>query len=202
MTLTARTCRTSFICFAPEVRLTSAVIETTATTQTGAPLDSNSFGSHPAPIPTARQAFGRRRIRPTRDFGTSFPTRTTTATEFRKACRMRSAAIRPLTFFGRSISTTALDFVPKGQPGVVQIGGRRLPDLCVSKRTTAPGTGIDRTALQAPVDQIPAQHIDMTSPYVDENQVTVHVRRLPTSCANGWMAPTGRSRQPYGHRRD
>ncbi|KFG68273.1 peroxidase family protein [Microvirga sp. BSC39] len=74
-----------------------------------------------------------------------------------------------LTFFGQYFDH-GLDFVPKGQPGVVQIGADGFP-ISASRANYAPGTGIDPDGIPNNGDEVAAQHINMTSPYVDQNQV-------------------------------
>jgi Ca2+-binding RTX toxin-like protein len=74
-----------------------------------------------------------------------------------------------LTFFGQYFDH-GLDFVPKGQPGNVQIGSDGFP-ISASRANYAPGTGIDPDGTPGTGDEIAAQHVNMTSPYVDQNQV-------------------------------
>lgn len=65
-----------------------------------------------------------------------------------------------LTFFGQYFDH-GLDFVAKGEPGSVYIGNVGATPVNAPRSNIVPGTG---------VDGIPAQYINHTSPYVDQNQ--------------------------------
>ena len=64
-----------------------------------------------------------------------------------------------LTFFGQYFDH-GLDFVAKGQPGYVAIGSSSFP-IDAPRSNIVPGTG---------VNGVPAEYINNTSPYVDQNQ--------------------------------
>ncbi len=100
-----------------------------------------------------------------------------------------------LTFFGQYFDH-GLDFVPKGQPGVVQIGADGFP-ISASRANYAPGTGIDPDGTPGTGDEIPAQHINMTSPYVDQNQVYGSCEEV-TDLLRQWVdGPNGPKQTAY-----
>jgi Ca2+-binding RTX toxin-like protein len=73
-----------------------------------------------------------------------------------------------LTFFGQYFDH-GLDFVPKGASGRVQIGSDGFP-ITASRANIIAGTGIDPDGIPNNGDEIAAQHLNMASPYVDQNQ--------------------------------
>jgi hypothetical protein len=73
-----------------------------------------------------------------------------------------------LTFFGQYFDH-GLDFVPKGASGRVQIGSGTFP-INASRANIMAGTGIDPDGVPNSGDEIAAQHMNMASPYVDQNQ--------------------------------
>ncbi|MCB5174853.1 peroxidase family protein [Microvirga lenta] len=73
-----------------------------------------------------------------------------------------------LTFFGQYFDH-GLDFVPKGASGRVPIGSDGFP-ITASRANIIPGTGIDPDGIPNNGDEIAAQHLNMASPYVDQNQ--------------------------------
>ncbi|GEO17966.1 peroxidase family protein [Microvirga aerophila] len=100
-----------------------------------------------------------------------------------------------LTFFGQYFDH-GLDFVPKGQPGVVQIGSDGFP-ISASRANYAPGTGINPDGIPNNGDEIAAQHINMTSPYVDQNQVYGSHEKV-TDLLRKWEAgPNGPTQSAY-----
>ncbi len=74
-----------------------------------------------------------------------------------------------LTFFGQYFDH-GLDFVAKGQPGSVFIGNVGATPVNAPRSNIVPGTGVDPDGIPNNGDEIPAQYINNTSPFVDQNQ--------------------------------
>ena len=72
-----------------------------------------------------------------------------------------------LTFFGQYFDH-GLDFVPKGQPAPMPIGSADFP-INASRANIIAGTG-DADGIPNSGDEVPAQHINKVSPFVDQNQ--------------------------------
>ena len=100
-----------------------------------------------------------------------------------------------LTFFGQYFDH-GLDFVPKGQPGVVQIGSDGFP-ISASRANYAPGTGIDPDGVPNSGDEIAAQHLNMTSPYVDQNQVYGSHEQVTDLLRKWEQGPSGPTQTAY-----
>ena len=73
-----------------------------------------------------------------------------------------------LTFFGQYFDH-GLDFVDKGIPGRTAIGTDDFP-ISAPRANWAEGTGIDPDGVPNSGDEIAAQHVNETSPLVDQNQ--------------------------------
>jgi hypothetical protein len=79
-----------------------------------------------------------------------------------------------LTFFGQYFDH-GLDFVSKGGPGSLSIGVMTMPDgseipLSGQRANIIPGTGVDPDGVAGNGDEVPAQHVNKVSPFVDQNQ--------------------------------
>lgn len=73
-----------------------------------------------------------------------------------------------LTFFGQYFDH-GLDFVAKGAPGSVAIGTADFP-INAGRSNIVEGTGVDPDGIPNNGDEIAAEYVNKTSPYVDQNQ--------------------------------
>lgn len=73
-----------------------------------------------------------------------------------------------LTFFGQYFDH-GLDFVAKGDPGNVQIGGQGFP-ISAPRSNIVEGTGVDPDGVPNNGDEIAAEYVNNVSPFVDQNQ--------------------------------
>jgi hypothetical protein len=100
-----------------------------------------------------------------------------------------------LTFFGQYFDH-GLDFVPKGASGRVQIGSGDFP-ITASRANIIAGTGIDPDGIPNNGDEIAAQHLNMASPYVDQNQA-YGSHEAVTDLLRKWTStPTGPVQSAY-----
>jgi len=100
-----------------------------------------------------------------------------------------------LTFFGQYFDH-GLDFVPKGGSGSVQIGSAQFP-INAPRADIVPGTGIDPDGIPNSGDEVAAQYINKTSPYVDQNQAYGSHDEV-TQLLRKWVdTPTGPSASAY-----
>lgn len=74
-----------------------------------------------------------------------------------------------LTFFGQYFDH-GLSFVAKGNPGAVLVGDVNGHPLNAPRSNIVEGTGIDPDGIPNNGDEIPAEYINHTSPFVDQNQ--------------------------------
>jgi len=73
-----------------------------------------------------------------------------------------------LTAFGQYFDH-GLDFINKGAPGNMPIGSPSFP-ISAPRANIVPGTGVDPDGVPNTGDEIPAQYLNDTSPFVDQNQ--------------------------------
>lgn len=83
---------------------------------------------------------------------------------------------RPNAFGGTALLTAfgqyfdhGLDFINKGAPGSMPIGSPNFP-ISAPRANIVPGTGVDPDGVPNTGDEIAAQYINDTSPFVDQNQ--------------------------------
>jgi Ca2+-binding RTX toxin-like protein len=100
-----------------------------------------------------------------------------------------------LTFFGQYVDH-GLDFVAKGQPGSMPIGSGGFP-INAPRSNIVPGTGVDPDGIPGNGDEIPAQYVNKTSPFTDQNQ-TYGSHNEVTDLLRKWVAgPNGAQQTAY-----
>lgn len=98
-----------------------------------------------------------------------------------------------LTAFGQYFDH-GLDFINKGAPGNVSIGSPSFP-ISAPRANIVPGTGVDPDGIPNNGDEIAAQYINDTSPFVDQNQAYGSHDAITDLLRQWVVGPDGQPRQ-------
>ncbi len=98
-----------------------------------------------------------------------------------------------LTAFGQYFDH-GLDFINKGAPGSMPIGSPAFP-ISAPRANIVPGTGVDPDGVPNTGDEIAAQYINDTSPFVDQNQAYGSHEAITDLLREWVVGPDGQPRQ-------
>ncbi|MNK09542.1 Poly(beta-D-mannuronate) C5 epimerase 7 [compost metagenome] len=98
-----------------------------------------------------------------------------------------------LTAFGQYFDH-GLDFINKGAPGNMLIGSPSFP-ISAPRANIVPGTGVDPDGVPNTGDEIPAQYLNDTSPFVDQNQAYGSHEAITDLLRKWEVGPDGQPRQ-------